>query len=116
MTPAIERLLQLAEVARTRIQSLSPVADALVYELGEAIREVEETTPDIGALQAALKPFAFVARVFDADIVSGTQPRSGIWQSWPRTINGEQVDFDLTVEDLRGARQALTPRRRENGE
>jgi len=42
MTPAIERLLQLAEVARTRIQSLSPVADALVYELGEAIREVEE--------------------------------------------------------------------------
>ena len=42
MTPAIERLLQLAEVARTRIQSLSPVADALVYELGEAIREVEQ--------------------------------------------------------------------------
>ena len=41
MTPAIERLIQLAEVARTRIQSLSPVADALVYELGEAIDAVE---------------------------------------------------------------------------
>ena len=47
MTPAIERLIQLAEVARTRIQSLSPVADALVYELGEAIREVEEELPHL---------------------------------------------------------------------
>ncbi len=41
MTPAIERLLQLAEVARTRIQSLSPVADALVYELADAIDAVD---------------------------------------------------------------------------
>ena len=60
----------------------------------------------IKVLEAALEPFARVACIFDPDRIGTTMPRTGPWQSWPRTENGETVFYDLTVEHLRAAREA----------
>ncbi len=61
----------------------------------------------IAQLEAALRPFAECARVFDPDMLGGTMPKTGPWQSWPRMVDDKLHMYELTVENLRDARAAL---------
>lgn len=132
MTPAIERLLQLAEVARTRIQSLSPVADALVYELGEAIREVEagpwqpiETAPKDGtqflavlsngwyALLRSPRPFEPKSRY---QYWTGTGETPPIVETHPDSTEWGERYIILATHWMPLPEHHIEDRRRENGE
>jgi hypothetical protein len=71
--------------------------DPLMVEAAELIEK----------LAAALIPFAECARVFDPDMIGGTMPKTGEWQSWPRMVDGKIHTYTLTVEHLREARAVL---------
>lgn len=68
---------------------------------------MNEAAARIVALEAALRPFAECARVFDPDMLGGTMPKTGPWQSWPRMVDNKLHMYELTVENLRNARAAL---------
>lgn len=68
---------------------------------------IAELEAKVARLTAALKPFADCATVFDPGVIGGTMPKTGSWQSWPRMIDGKYHSFDLTVEHLREARDAV---------
>lgn len=97
---AINEIARLRKKVEWFTHAVHTCHDECDRPLCAALREIER-------LRAALEPFAAVACVFDPDMIGGTMPHTGPWQSWPRTINGEMVMYELTVEHLRNARAAL---------
>ncbi len=54
-------------------------------------------------MEAALAPFAELARLFDDEHRGGGMPSAGPIMSWPRL----EKEYVLTVEHLRAARSAI---------
>lgn len=66
-------------------------------------------------LLEALAPFAELAKLFDDGIRGGTMPRSGVIASWPRLgVDGEIIEYHITVEHLQSARAAIAKARGES--
>ena len=83
--------------ARIRWNGHDYVPATTITALQERVKELE----------GALKPFAVLARLFDEDMISGNMPARGSIYEWSRLIDGQEVNYTLTVEHLKSARTAL---------